>query len=177
MSDSTSVRRINEAILQFLLDGEKGRNLVAAEASRMMGVPLSASALLVVERLGTDSMRVNDLGASVGITSGGISRHVQDLESKGLIERSTDEADKRAAIVRLSAKGLDLMRLVDGVRGFSTRRALQGWSEEEVKQVAPVLERLAVGLREGLARESMPARIHMERDHSVDEWIQLMEAD
>lgn len=173
--ESTNVDRMNAAILQFLLDGENGRNRIAEDVSRMTGLRLSASAILVIERLGTDSMRVNDLGASVGITSGGITRQVQDLEAKGLIDRKVDQTDKRAAIVKLSNKGLDVVRLVRGVRQYSTRHALKGWSDEEVKQIAPLLERLADGLRNGVARESVLERIQFERVVSVDDWIRLME--
>jgi DNA-binding MarR family transcriptional regulator len=167
--------RINRAILQFLLDGEKGRNQVAADVSRMAAVPLSSSALLVVERLRAGSMRVNDLGASVGITSGGITRQVQDLEAKGLIERSPDETDGRATIVRLSSKGVDVVRLADTIRDFSTRQALREWGEEEIERVAPLLERLAEGLRQGAAGGSVFDTIPFELNTPVDEWVRLME--
>ena len=181
MAESTDqpseFRRINSAILQFLLDGEKGRNQMAADASRMAGVPLSASALLVIERLRAGSMRVNDLGASVGITSGGITRQIQDLEAKGLIERKPDETDGRAAIVGLSGRGMDVARLVDVIRDFSTRRALQEWADDEVEQVAPLLERLADGLRRGAAGGSVFDTIPFEMNTPVDEWIRLMEGE
>jgi DNA-binding MarR family transcriptional regulator len=170
------LKRINAAILQFLLDGAKGRNQVAADVSRMLGIPLSPAALLVMERLGTESMRVNDLGMSVGITSGGITRQVQDLEEKGLIERSPDHNDRRAAIVKLTGKGLDAVRLADGVRGFSTRWALREWPDADVERVASVLERLAEGLRQGIVSQGVFDRIQRGQEASVDEWIRLMEA-
>jgi DNA-binding MarR family transcriptional regulator len=178
MTDSTDGRsefkRINSAILQFLLDGEKGRNQVAADISRMAGVPISASALVVIERLRPGSMRVNDLGMAVGITSGGITRQVQDLEAKGLVEKKPDETDKRAAIVGLSSKGMDVARMADVIRDFSTRRALGEWESEEVGRVAPLLERLAEGLRRGAAGASVFDAISVEVNTPVDEWIRLM---
>ena len=181
MADSTDgrseLKRINSAILQFLLDGERGRNQVAADISRMAGVPISASALVVIERLRPGSMRVNDLGASVGITSGGITRQVQDLEAKGLIEKKPDETDGRAAIVGLSNKGMDAARLADVIRDFSTRRALGEWEDEEVERVAPLLERLAEGLRRGAAGASVFDAIPFEMNTSADEWIRLVEGE
>jgi DNA-binding MarR family transcriptional regulator len=170
-------RRINSAILQFLLDGEKGRNQVATDVSRMAGVPVSASALLVIERLRPGSMRVNDLGASVGITSGGITRQVQDLEAKGLIEKKPDETDGRAALVGLSSKGVDVVRLADVIRDFSTRRALGEWEDEDVERVAPLLERLADGLRRGAAGASVFDIIPFELNTPVDEWVRLTEGE
>ena len=132
--DSTEIQRISAAILQLLFDGEKGRTHLAEDVSRMTGIRLSASALLVMHRLATESMRVNDLGAHVDLTSGGITRQIQDLETKGLIDRTTDAKDKRVAIVKLSKKGLDVLRLASAARELSTRLALQGWTDEEVKQ-------------------------------------------
>jgi DNA-binding MarR family transcriptional regulator len=181
MADSiegrNELKRINSAILQFLLDGSKGRNQVAADVGRMMGIRLSAPGLLVMERLGSESMRVNDLGASVGITSGGITRQIQDLEAKGLIERNPDENDKRAAIVQLSTRGRDAIRLANSIRDFSTRFALRDWGDDEVRQVAPLLERLADGLRQGIASQSVFDKLQLERSAPVDEWIRLMEAE
>jgi DNA-binding MarR family transcriptional regulator len=181
MADSkdgrSEFRRINSAILRFLLDGEKGRNQVAADVSRMAGVPVSASALLVIERLRPGPMRVNDLGMSVGITSGGITRQVQDLEAKGLVEKKPDETDRRAAIVGLSSKGTDVARLADVIRDFSTRRALGEWEEEEVERVAPLLERLADGLRRGAAGASVFDAIPSELHTSLDEWIRRVEGE
>ncbi len=121
-------------------------------------------------------MRVNDLGATVGITSGGITRQVQDLEAKGLIERKPDETDKRAAIVGLSSKGMDVVRLADAIRDFSTRRALGEWAGEEVERVAPLLERLADGLRRGAGASVFDA-VPFEVNTPVDEWIRLMEGE
>jgi DNA-binding MarR family transcriptional regulator len=181
MADSrdgqSEFKRINSAILQFLLDGERGRNQVAADVSRMAGVSVSASALLVIERLRPGSVRVNDLGVSVGITSGGITRQVQDLEAKGLIEKKPDETDGRAAIVRLTSRGLDVAHLADAIRDFSTRRALGDWEDEEVERVAPLLERLADGLRRGAAGASVFDAIPFELNTPVDGWIRLMEGD
>ena len=159
-------RRINSAILQFLLDGERGRNQVAADVSRMVGVHISASALLVIERLRGGSMRVNDLGAVVGLTSGGITRQLQDLEAKELVEKKPDETDRRAAIVGLSPNGEEV----------STRRALREWTDEDIDRVAPLLERLADGLRRAAGVsvfDAAPVRVNV----PVEELIRLLETE
>ena len=169
-------RRINSAILQFLLDGERGRNQVAADVSRMVGVHISASALLVIERLRGGSMRVNDLGAVVGLTSGGITRQLQDLEAKELVEKKPDETDRRAAIVGLSPNGEEVVRLADAIRDFSTRRALREWTDEDIDRVAPLLERLADGLRRAAGVsvfDAAPVRVNV----PVEELIRLLETE
>lgn len=93
-------------------------------------------------------MSVTELGDLVGVTSPTITRQVQDLERKGLIERTSDERDGRAAIVRLSEKGLEVARLTVQARVSALRCILEGWTDEEIGQLAPVLEHLVEGLRQ-----------------------------
>jgi len=180
MTDTTQqprdLKRVNSAILQFLLDGQKGRTQVAEDVSRMTGIRLSASSVLIVERLGLQSMRVNDLGVSVGISSGAITRQVQDLEAKGLVERTADLTDKRAALVKLSELGLEVIRLSEGIREFSIRHAVRGWTDEEVAQVTALLERLADSLRDRDSIQDMMRKIQRARVVSVDDWMRLIGA-
>jgi hypothetical protein len=71
---------------------------------------------------------------------------------------------------------MDVALLADAIRDFSTRRALGEWDEEEVERVAPLLERLADGLRRGAAGTSALTSF-LRADHLVDEWIRLMEGE
>ena len=175
MLDRAMMQRVNAAILQFIQDGVQGRSRVADDVTRLTGVPLTVPALVVIERLGERAMRVNDLGAAVGVTSGAITRQIQELEKKGLIDRSRDEQDGRAAIVTLSTKGAEIARLSDAVRELHLRHILDGWTREDVEQIAPVLERLADGLRRPAEGESVLAKSLALQPVSADEWIRRLE--
>src|SRR5438876_9134412 len=48
---------------------------------------------------------VNEIGRRVELTSGAITTAVGRLESRGLVKREAHETDRRARIVRLTAKG------------------------------------------------------------------------
>ncbi len=50
-----------------------------------------------------------ELASHAMITSGGLSKRIDRLESRGLIERTVDEVDTRRRNVRLSATGLALV--------------------------------------------------------------------
>jgi len=82
------------------LDSETGTNL------QDRGVDLSPSnarAILFIERAGT---RLSDLAQRGLITKQAMMQVVDDLEAKGLVRRTPDQADARAKLVRLTAKGL-----------------------------------------------------------------------
>lgn len=175
MHDRETLQRINTAILQFIQDGVQGRSRAADDVARLTGVSLTASAMVVIDRLSGRAMRVNDLGAAVGVTSGAITRQVQDLEAKGLIDRSRDELDGRAAIVRLSERGREVARLSDAVRELHLRHILDGWPVEEVERIAPLLEHLAEGLRTTPNGESVLARALDLPSVSAEECIRRLE--
>jgi DNA-binding MarR family transcriptional regulator len=83
------------------LDAEIGRGLQDRGVSDLR--PSQAAALLVVDRAGT---RLTDLARRAGITKQAMMQMVDELESLGCVRRLQDEADARAKVVRLTAKGL-----------------------------------------------------------------------
>jgi MarR family 2-MHQ and catechol resistance regulon transcriptional repressor len=48
---------------------------------------------------------VNDLGRKVSLTSGSITTAVDRLQSRGLVERQSDDDDRRARVVHLTGAG------------------------------------------------------------------------
>jgi DNA-binding MarR family transcriptional regulator len=66
-------------------------------------------------------MRVSALAHGLGLDASTVSRHVRQLEDRGLLERTGDPDDRRASRVAVTASGADVLAEV-----FSTRRALLG---------------------------------------------------
>ena len=60
------------------------------------------------------SVRVRDISEELGITPGGISQQVENLVKMGLLERKTDEKDRRAVCITLSEKGKEINQWLDG---------------------------------------------------------------
>jgi len=83
------------------LDTEIGRGLQDRGISDLR--PSQAAALLLVDRAGT---RLTELAHRAAITKQAMMQIVDELESLGCVRRVPDDADARAKVVRLTAKGL-----------------------------------------------------------------------
>ena len=114
MSDTSTVRshRSNQPVASFELAA--GLRLTAMRLARRLrqradaGItPSMLSALSSVERLGPLSL--GDLATAERITPATLSVIVGRLERAGLIDRDSDPADRRVALVRISGGGKRLM--------------------------------------------------------------------
>ena len=93
-----------------------------------------------------------DLGASMMVTSGAVTKRVDRLERSGLVTRRVSEVDARARLIRLTAKGRRLVdeAVVDHVA--NEERLLSGLSEAEREALAGLLRKL------GESIEAVPSR-------------------
>jgi DNA-binding MarR family transcriptional regulator len=126
------------------------RRLRVTDASADAGLaPARASALLHVDRRGP--LRLAELAEAEGLNPTMLSRMVSDLVESGLLERSSDPGDRRAAWVQVSESGADLARRMRSERTQAVLGALDGLSASERRTVLgalPALERLAEQLSE-----------------------------
>lgn len=126
------------------------RRLRVTEASSAASLtPARASALLHVDRRGP--MRLSDLAEAEGLNPTMLSRMVGDLVQEGLLERSSDPGDRRAAWVQVTALGSDLARRMRGERTEAVLSALDGLSASDRRAVIkalPALEQLVERLGE-----------------------------
>lgn len=127
---------------------------VAADA----GVQVDPADLPPLYMLGLEGpSRASDLAAALRISRPTATKQLNRLSAAGYIERVADPADRRASIVQLSARGIEVhARLVDqGVAMVSG--ALTGWSAAESRAFAAELARFvnALGVPES-GREPAP---------------------
>jgi DNA-binding MarR family transcriptional regulator len=61
-----------------------------------------------------NGLRMTELGADVLLTQAGMSRLIDRLEARGLVERANDAADARARRIRLTVEGVRTQRRVGG---------------------------------------------------------------
>jgi DNA-binding MarR family transcriptional regulator len=73
--------------------------------------------------------------------SSNASRLVEKLRLKGLVDRCVCPEDRRAVNVKITQKGLDLLKTLDG-QSDSMHRDLQQLSEEEARLVNQLLDRI-----------------------------------
>jgi DNA-binding MarR family transcriptional regulator len=126
------------------------RRLRVTDASADAGLaPARASALLHVDRQGP--LRLAELAEAEGLNPTMLSRMVSELVEAGLLERSSDPGDRRAAWVQATEAGADLARRMRSERTQAVLSALDGLSGSERRSVLaalPALERLAERLSE-----------------------------
>jgi DNA-binding MarR family transcriptional regulator len=84
-----------------------------------------------------------ELAREMDIDAGAITRMLDRLESKGLIERVRSEADRRVVHLRLTAAGEHVARKVPFVLASVNNDFLRGFSEAEWKQLRRLLGRMA----------------------------------
>jgi len=91
-------------------------------------------------------LRLSDLAGSVALDLSTISRQIRDLVASGLITRTPDPADGRAALLSLTEQGVAVLEAVSEFRRRVLAEAIAEWSDEERNSLASGLLRLGAGL-------------------------------
>ena len=130
--------------------GKLHRRLRPTAAGAAAGLtPTRASVLFTITRLGP--IRLTDLAAEEGINPTMLSRVVAELSEAGLVERTCDPGDRRAALVEVTATGRRLLERMRRERTDVLNLALAELPAAErrrLKQALPALEQLAEELKE-----------------------------
>ncbi len=129
--------------------GRLSRRLRSTAAAREAGLtPTAISLLLAVVRAGP--VRLSELAETEGINPTMLSRVVAGMVQDGLLERSSDEGDRRAAWVEATAAGRRLAQRMRRERTSAVNQALEALSaadRERIEQALPALEALAGELK------------------------------
>lgn len=137
------LRRLDAALLRISESSFRGRGLALEDLKWQSRVELSPASLPVLNRLFDHPMRLTDLATALHVSGPAVSRQVQILHDKGLVERAQDESDARATIVQLSHRGAEVVTEAVNTRRALLRRVLTDWTDEDIGQAAPVVDRLA----------------------------------
>ena len=131
--------------------GRLSRRLRTTSAARDAGLtPTAISVLLSVVRSGP--VRLSELAETEGVNPTMLSRVTAGMVQDGLLERSSDQGDRRAAWVGATAAGRRLAERMRRERTDAVNLALEELSEAErkrVEQALPALEALAEALKAG----------------------------
>jgi DNA-binding MarR family transcriptional regulator len=122
------------------------RELVMAQ-----GLSFNQFEVLVWLRLaGEQGVRMSDLASRVVLSPSGVTRAVDQLERKGLVERRVFEGDKRGQLATITAEGRALLRK-------ATESHLQGLREHFLDHLSRTdLEHLATAMEAVLTGEGSP---------------------
>lgn len=109
----------------------------------------SAQFVVVIAAMRGRARTVNEFCAYAGVEAGPMSRLLDRLESKGIVRRARDDADRRQVHVELTDKGHQLSPLIMPVVAKVYGQFLDGFSADEAQLLQSLLQRL---LDNGAAR-------------------------
>jgi DNA-binding MarR family transcriptional regulator len=121
------------------------------ELAGALGLSLNQFEVLTWLRLaGERGLRMSDLASRVVLSPSGVTRAVDQLERKGLVERCVFEGDKRGYLATLTSEGRAVLRKATNVH-------LQGLREHFLNHLSRAeLEHLATTLQTVLDGEGSP---------------------
>jgi MarR family 2-MHQ and catechol resistance regulon transcriptional repressor len=107
------------------------------------GLGFSDFAVLEV-LLNKGPQKVNEIGRRVELTSGSISTAIDRLETRGLVVRGLDDADRRSRIVRLTPAGRARIGEVFAQHAAALEAASKGLTKAERKSAIELLKKLGL---------------------------------
>lgn len=89
------------------------------------------------------SLRMSQLTEQAPLSQSRISRLVDQLETRGLVERSPDQQDRRGVTVSITSKGIDKFKAAQETHLAGLERVLfSHLSEGEIRQLAKITQRI-----------------------------------
>lgn len=127
----------------FLL-AQVGAHAAAKFAERLRELELTpAHAGIVRILLTTPGMTQQALATALGTLPSRLVALVDELEAKGLVERQSNEEDRRRYALRLTGRGMAMLQSIGRIAREHQQKLLAALSEEERRQLAVLLQRVA----------------------------------
>jgi len=133
----------------------KAHHALARHAERsILALGVCMSDFIVLEMLlHKGPKKVNDIGRSIGLTSGAITTAVDRLAQRGLVVRGADPEDRRARVVSLTAAGRAASRSAFDQHSAAMEKAADGLSKKEQEALRALLKKLGKSAAEMLQEE------------------------
>jgi DNA-binding MarR family transcriptional regulator len=111
------------------------------------GIRMDRANYGVLVRLGSLApVRLSDLAQDLGVDVSTVSRQVQSLEQKGLVDRGPDPDDGRAVRLELTRKGKAVLRKMQAAWQETIAGVLVDWKPDDIREFAGLLARFASDL-------------------------------
>ena len=138
MTDQTSTEDLGEAF------GAVARRLRAAAMASLSAWDVTPSQMRTIRMLAAheSGVRSSELAALLHIAPRSATEVVDALEAKGLVQRSSDPTDRRATLVSLTPRGLELMDEVRRTRGLESEKLFERLSETDRAHLSRILHHL-----------------------------------
>ena len=111
---------------------------------------ITLTQLMLLRRLREGPQSAGALGHALGLSATSVTRLVDRLELRGLVERRRSEDDRRCVEIRLEPAGERLLGEVKVMRGTDLQRAVESMTADERRRLTSALRHLVERTR-GLA--------------------------
>jgi DNA-binding MarR family transcriptional regulator len=145
MSAEESVRLLESAL--SIIVAWALRHDIHEETMRRAKCDLPRAQTSLLTRLSScGPLRIGELAVMLGVDNSTITPQAQRLERDGLIVREADPTDRRAAVLRITSAGRELLRRLHRSRRDILLERLGDWPEHDRAAAAAALSRLARAL-------------------------------
>ncbi len=155
-----------EALATQLVGLVRGLRELGAALPSVDGHRLDAGAAAVLAHVGdAGPLRLSALAERLCLDVSTVSRQVPALERAGWLVREPDPCDRRATLLRLSARGQEALARRRRSHARLLAEALPGWDDDELRALAASLARLNTDLtthRTASVAPARPAPVHQE---------------
>ncbi len=135
------LERLSDLLIEFY------EKLSSWEQAVVRDTPITLPHMHTLEILGQQSpLRMKELAAKMGVTTGTLTVNVDRLEKQGLVARIPHETDRRSILVALTPAGEELFREHHDHHLHLTRELQAALSPEETAQFASILAKLTQAL-------------------------------
>lgn len=101
-----------------------------------------------------DEVRISDVSHQLNVTTPSVTKLINELEKKGVVEKYAHLEDKRVTLIRLTALGQEYEQKYVGQYHARWAENLKDVSDEDIKIVVRTINQLAKAMPEGDAYES-----------------------
>ncbi|WP_405725740.1 MarR family winged helix-turn-helix transcriptional regulator [Anaerotignum sp.] len=110
---------------------------------KYLGVDFNVTEVRIIGEIDrNDSLTAKELADFLSVDKGYMSRMLQNLEKKGLIQRVKSETDAREKFLRLTAEGEELNILLEEKADRRILRQIEGINEKEYQILLDAMEKI-----------------------------------
>ena len=106
------------------------------------GHDLTFSQFIAIKKLAAGTASVTDLARAADLNPGAMTRLLDKLEARGLLQRVADPGDRRALHIHLTEPGVAMWRDIDQCGQRVRERALRGMDDDTRTQLTRLLEQV-----------------------------------
>lgn len=130
-----AVQRTSEVLLRGMTELLRGYGLT----------PTQYNVLRILRGAGVEGLPCAEVGARMVNHEPDVTRLLDRLHRMGLIARERAASDRRVVLTRITPEGLALLARLDGPTSELGRRRLEGFTDEELRTLVALLEKMRRG--------------------------------